>query len=54
MDTDTAVDPRPSVEDMTTDEMLREVVTTMRAVSDALAMFQNMGPGGIMKMMMGR
>lgn len=42
------------VKDMTDRELLEEVVVTMRTVGQALAAFQKMGPGGIMKMMMGR
>lgn len=44
----------PDVEDMTERELLEEIVRTNRAVAAALAEFQKMGPGGIMKMLMGR
>lgn len=41
------------VKDMTDRELLEECVETMRHVGAALAAFQQMGPGGIMKMMLG-
>lgn len=44
----------PDVADMTERELLEEIVRTNRAVAAALAEFQRMGPGGIMKMLMGR
>lgn len=40
------------VEEMTDRELLTETVQLMRTVGEALAQFQTMGMGGIMKAMM--
>lgn len=42
------------IEKMTDREIAEETLYWIRTVGQALAQFQNMGPAGIMKMMMGR
>lgn len=41
------------VKNMDDGEKLDEIVYHLRTVGAAMAQFQNMGPGGIMKMLMG-
>lgn len=43
-----------SVHDMTDRELLMEIAVTLRLVGDFINQFQNMGPGDMMKMLLGR
>jgi hypothetical protein len=46
--------PVPDVKEMTDRELLEEIVRNNRAVIAAVSEFQKMGPGGIMRMLMGK
>lgn len=44
----------PPLSDMTDRELLMEIAANLRLVGDVMRQFQNMGPGGMMRMFLGK
>lgn len=51
---DNAANELPALADMTDRELLIEIAANLRLVGDAMRQFQNMGPGGMMRMLLGK